>query len=303
MADMTTKHDHYVIVKRVKKSVSGHHGGNWKVAYADFMTALMAFFLLLWILSGSNEEQLRGLAEYFSPSEVPLVEISGIGTEIQARKVPSTDPDQEEMALPKGPDAVGPEDNKAQEERNGALNPWLDINKETTEETTEKGNVLPSFAEDMRAVEESIAEAFETTPELAALSDHLMVSRDDDGLIIEIVDLGDRPMFESASATVGADFETILEEISAALATVDVNIAITGHTDAHPFKNNANTYSNWELSADRANATRRALIEAGVPADVFTEVSGVAAVRPLLPEDPENASNRRVTLSLVDPDA
>jgi chemotaxis protein MotB len=303
MADMTTKHDHYIVVKRVKKSVAGHHGGNWKVAYADFMTALMAFFLLLWILSGSNEEQLRGLAEYFTPSEVPLVEISGIGTLIEARKVPSSDPDQEDMSLPKGPDAEGPEESDTQEVRNGALNPWLDINKETTDETTELGNALPSFAEAMRTVEEDLSRAFEQTPELAKLSDHLMMSREDDGLVIEIVDLGDRPMFESASATVGEDFETILKEISTALTSVNVNIAITGHTDAHPFVNNQNGYSNWELSADRANATRRALIAAGVPENVFTEVSGVAAVHPLIPEDPENARNRRVSLVLLDPEA
>lgn len=295
---MSPKHDnHAVIIKRPKKVKKGHHGGNWKVAYADFMTALMAFFLLLWILSGSNEEQLRGLADFFTPSEIPLVEINGIGMEIKAVQQPQSELTPEAHSSPTGPDQIGLEDTDTAEARSGAVNPWLQLDKETTT-PEEKGGA--TLSEQLEATRDRINESFEESPELAALSENLMVSLKENGMIVEIVDLGDRPMFRTGSADPSEALLSILGQLAPAISELPLEIRITGHTDARPFRSGSN-YGNWELSADRANAMRRAILSKGIAAGRIMSVAGVAAVDPLIEADPEDARNRRVTIELTAP--
>ncbi|PLS21130.1 flagellar motor protein MotB [Neptunicoccus cionae] len=295
---MISNHDnHAIIIKRPKKAVKGHHGGNWKVAYADFMTALMAFFLLLWILSGSDEEQLRGLADYFTPAAVPLVEISGIGTEITARKEPESELDPVAASTPTGPQEVGPMDEDSSETRTGAVNPWLELDQETTKPEEEAEQTLE---QQLAAAQYQIEESFATTPELKALSDNLMVSLKEDGMTVEIIDLGERPMFDTASARPSEELLDILGELAPAIAELPLEIRITGHTDAHPFRT-SDGYGNWELSTDRANAMRRAMLDKGIASHRIVSVAGVAAASPLIKTDPKDARNRRVTIDLTLP--
>lgn len=294
---MTSKHDHHaVIVKKIKKVNGGHHGGNWKVAYADFMTALMAFFLLLWILSGSDEEQLRGLAEYFSPDAVPLVDINGIGTEIDIDK--SSDASTKDAdAAPSGPSADGLEAANTDDQRSGAVNPWLELDQQSAREAGADGDGGTMAAELDRMAEELEA-LLENTPALDGLSENVIVTRDETGISLDIVDLGERPMFEIGSANVSEDLVTILTEVAPVFETdAGLAISITGHTDATPYRGGA-SYTNWELSADRANATRRSLLELSVDPAQIVSISGSAAVDLLLPDDPEHASNRRITIKL-----
>lgn len=295
---MISKHDnHAIIIKRSKKVAKGHHGGNWKVAYADFMTALMAFFLLLWILSGSDEEQLKGLAEYFTPSAVPLVEISGIGMQITALKQPQSELDPVANSVPTGPAAVGAMDKDTSETRTGAVNPWLELDQETT---TPEEEAAATLADQLAEAQARIQESFNASPALAELSENLMISLKEDGMVVEIVDLGDRPMFKTASASPSEELITILGKLAPAIAELPLEIRITGHTDAHPFRG-ANNYGNWELSADRANAMRRAMLETGISSQRIVSVAGVAAASPLIAADPNDARNRRVTIELTLP--
>lgn len=295
-APMISKHDnHAIIIKRPKKAAHGHHGGNWKVAYADFMTALMAFFLLLWILSGSDEEQLRGLAEYFTPSEVPLVEISGIGAQIMALKQPQSELDPVADSVPTGPGEDGPMSEDSSDTRSGAVNPWLELDQDTTTPEKEAGATLSDQLEEAQS---RIEESFEASPQLAELADNLMVTVKEDGMVVEIVDLGERPMFQTGSAAPSAELLTILAKLAPAIAELPLEMRITGHTDARPFRG-AKNYSNWELSADRANAMRRAILETGIPSDRIVSVAGVAAAEPLIKSDPNDDRNRRVTIELT----
>lgn len=280
-----------IVIKRRKKVQNGHHGGNWKVAYADFMTAMMAFFLLLWILSVTDVQKLSGIAEYFTPAAVPLVDIAGydpaaaIARDAQEDEPPLPDAAKQDRPADPPPDASG----------QGA-NPWAAFEEAETPdpaETPPPGAVADPVAAAQAALEETMAKG---NP-LESLAGNLMVARTPDGLVVEIVDLGESPMFQSGSAEVTEVLGRVLKEFSTVIAGAPMLVSITGHTDASPYRGHPG-YGNWELSADRANAARRALEAAGVPADRFRSVSGLADVLPLIAEDPKDARNRRITIEL-----
>lgn len=281
-----------IVIKRQKKVVNGHHGGNWKVAYADFMTAMMAFFLLLWILTISDAKKLTGIAEYFTPAAVPLVDIAGYDPAAAVVR----DPEADQPPLPDAArqDTV-PVDPPANATGQGA-NPWAAFD--------EAGSPVPSesqqpetYADPVAAAEAALTDRMAKGNPLESLAGNLMVARSPDGLVVEIVDLGDRPMFQSGSAKVTEDLGQVLAELSTVIAAVPMVVMITGHTDASPYRGRPG-YGNWELSADRANAARRTLEAAGVPGDRFRSVSGLADVLPLIADDPMDARNRRITIEL-----
>lgn len=284
-----------IIIKRTKKVSSGHHGGNWKVAYADFMTAMMAFFLLLWILSVSDTKKLVGIAEYFTPAQVAMVDIAGY----DPAAAPVRDAKADRPPLPgetaeERPDAEPLKDATTQ----GRPNPWtaFDSSEAPQPETAPPAEAeakADTIADALAALQDTMAKG---NP-LESLAGNLMVARTPDGLVLEIVDLGESPMFASGRAEVTAVLGKVLVEFAAVLANTPMTISITGHTDASPYSRNQG-YGNWELSADRANAARRALEEAGVPFDRFKSVQGLAEVAPLIPENPKDPRNRRITIEL-----
>ncbi len=279
-----------IVIKRKKKVVNGHHGGNWKVAYADFMTAMMAFFLLLWILSVSDTEKLEGIAEYFTPAAVPLVDIAGYDPSAAIAR----DADSE---VPPLPEHGNPPPSSDTTEANGK-NPWTAFETETADtETAAKPLSQDPKADPVATAMAALEQTMAKGNPLESLAGNLMVARTPDGLVVEIVDLGESPMFRTGSAEVTEVLMRVLTEFSDVIADAPMSISITGHTDAVPFRGDQG-YGNWELSADRANAARRALENAGVPADRFRSVSGLAAVAPLFPEDPKDARNRRITIRL-----
>lgn len=291
---MATPNSRPIVIKRSKKVAGGHHGGNWKVAYADFMTAMMAFFLLLWILSVSDAEKLVGIAEYFTPATLPLVDIAGydpaaaVVRDAQTGGPPLPDAAQQEIpATDPPPDAS-----------DRGANPWAAFEKAEAPLPADTPPPEPVADPDPVAIAQAALEdTMAKGNPLESLAGNLMVARTPDGLVVEIVDLGESPMFQSGSAEVTETLGRVLREFSAVIAKAPMAVKITGHTDASPYRGRAG-YGNWELSADRANAARRALETAGVPASRFRSVSGLADMMPLVPEDPKNARNRRITIEL-----
>ena len=283
-----------IIIKRQKKVAGGHHGGNWKVAYADFMTALMAFFLLLWILSVSDKEKLVGIADYFTPAAIPLVDIAGYDPEAAIAR----DPEADDPPLPDAAKQDSPAIDPPADATGQAENPWSAFVDGAAAAPPDAASAAPGVAVDhMAAAQAALEDTMAKGNPLESLAGNLMVARTPDGLVVQIVDLGESPMFQSGSADVTEVLNRVLTEFSTVIAGVPMVVNITGHTDSTPFRGNPG-YGNWELSADRANAARRALEAAGVPADRFQSVSGLADVAPLIPEDPEDARNRRITIEL-----
>lgn len=262
-----------IIIKRVKKVAGhGHHGGAWKIAYADFVTAMMAFFLLMWLLGVTDEEQRRGIAEYF---ENPLRVAMQGGDSVGERSLP----------VPGGGD-----DFRRQEGEvfNGDLPP----------------HVLQEMLAEQEAVEldelkERIEEAIDLSDTLSRYRDQLLIEMTDEGLRIQIIDLENRPMFESGSPRLQGHTIDILDELAQLLNTVGNRVSITGHTDAAPFAGGDAGYSNWELSNDRANAARRQLVTSGMDPNKIMRIVGLASTVPLDAEDPLNPMNRRVSILVL----
>lgn len=259
------------IVIRRKKVVHAHHGGAWKIALADFMTALMAFFLVLWLLSVSSEETRRGVAEYFS---TPLVTAMTGGDRSGSTSV-----------IPGG----GPDPTHSDGER-----ARIDMLQRTR----------PS-AEDQRRlinVQESIERAIERDPELRQLRNQMRFDLTREGLRIQLLDTDQRPMFELGSDQVVPYMRSLLRTIAPLLNELPNELSISGHTDSVPYAGGYRGYSNWELSNDRANASRRELIAGGFDPDQLLRVSGFAD-RVLLPEtEPTDPINRRIELVVLLPE-
>lgn len=302
-----------IIIRRSEEGEEhGHHGGGWKVAYADFMTAMMAFFLLLWILAASDEEKLRGLADYFSPS---LSESGGRGDGLLGGTTLAADgvlggaegaptPVQLPTFGRENPLAVF--DSRLRDDR---PTPAARVETETDGTTPPEAADSPDAVETVRAreawetaqdrLEQQISEDIASTAGLEMLSDHLQFNRRPEGLEIQIVDRTGLSMFGSGSARIPDRTRQLLEVVAGALADLPNEITISGHTDARRFQ--GGTYSNWELSADRANATRRALVENGVNQTRITGISGRADTVPLEGISPDAPENRRISIMVLHP--
>ena len=267
-----------IIVKRIKKSGGGHHGGAWKIAYADFVTAMMAFFLLMWLLGSVSKGDLQGIAEYFqNPVKVSMSGGSGSGdskTVIQGGGMMNTD----KMS---GKSTKGGEDSKT-----------LDMKKAQAE--LEKLEASKLMGLKMRL--ESIIEAKKT---LRQFKNQLLLDITSEGLRIQIVDERNRPMFAFARAELQPYTKEILYEIGKALNDVPNKISLSGHTDAAPYANGDRGYGNWELSADRANASRRALIAGGMQEGKIMRVVGLSSAVLMDKEDPLNPINRRISIIVM----
>ncbi|MBF0247175.1 MAG: flagellar motor protein MotB [Alphaproteobacteria bacterium] len=279
-----------IIVKKIKKGGHGHHGGAWKIAYADFVTAMMAFFLLLWLLNAASQEQLEGIADYFAPT-VTSTSQSGSGQILGGTTV-AVDGSMEDtvsrpsvtMDLPPPKAGSGGEDMQ-----------------DTPETTTDSAEEVQKQAEEKQFEEakNELKEAMETLPEFQQMAESLMVDETPEGLRIQIVDQDGLAMFPSGSSNMFEHTERVLKLVSGVIMKMPQDISITGHTDAVPMGGRNAGYTNWELSADRANSARRGLLGLGVPEKRLSHIVGKAANEPLLPDDPKNARNRRLSIILL----
>ena len=359
-----------IVIRREEVVEGGHHGGAWKVAYADFVTAMMAFFLLMWLLNATTEAQRKGLADYFSPNNILSRSSSGTGqpfggnsatvngalasdrgaVQITHGKAPTVDTDEEDVpevaqpaASPSGPEASSPElsesyaagakpagtaanlalktvDAAPNIALSGGVSPLSPLHavlapmpEGQLAGARSGGNATeppraPTPAEllaeraraekaQFEAAAEQIREAVRADPALEGLAHQLAIDLTPEGLRIQIIDEERSPMFATGSAVPNDRARQLLQKVAPVLVRLPEAISLSGHTDATPYRGGER--SNWELSAERANATRRLLVEAGLPEQRIRNVTGNADRDPLLPADPLAAANRRIAIVVL----
>ncbi|MBX2855387.1 MAG: OmpA family protein [Rhodobacteraceae bacterium] len=279
------------IIKKIKKvSGGGHHGGAWKVAYADFVTAMMAFFLLMWLLNATSEEQKKGIADYFSP-QIPISERSGGGDSMFNGNTIFTSKDlaKSNIGGKKKTDETDTEDQDADEMAAAAKNAEAGLEGEDAEKTGQQS---------VQAAIEDALNAIKQAGDDSDLLNHLSLKITPEGLMIEIAERDGAPLFNAGSARPSEKMRQLVAVIAPIVSELANNIAIAGHTDATPFADNAR-YDNWELSSDRANAARRLMLDEGFPGERVRKVTGFAERDPLTPDDPLAPQNRRIAITLL----
>lgn len=303
MSDESGGGDQPIVVKKIVKG-GGHHGGAWKVAYADFVTAMMAFFLLMWLLNVTEAEKKNAISNYFSPTHPKVSNMSsgaggvmgGTSMATEGAMVSTVQP----ITQPTPTGTSGSSLNAAK--ATGQLK-----GDEATEESGDTQNSAENQAaeelkqqeeEKLEAVKDALEEAMASNPELAELSENLLIDMTQEGLRIQVVDSEGKPMFPSGSARMYERTRKLMQQVGKIIESVPNEISVRGHTDSIPYGANAD-YTNWELSSDRANSSRRALRDTGIKADRLNNVVGKADTEHLLPDDPTNARNRRISIVLL----
>ena len=272
-----------IIIKRVKKGGHAAHGGAWKIAYADFVTAMMAFFLLMWLLGSTSKGDLNGIASYFTaPVKVSL--LGGDGTGNSESILPGGGRD-----LSRSAGQVDGGDAERAAKMIGAQMARAELARQD--------------AQRIDALQKKISTMIASNPALAEFGNQIKLDQTPEGLQIQLVDAQNRPMFDVGSAIVKPYMRDILREIGGALMDVENRISLAGHTDAMPYGSGDRGYSNWELSADRANASRRELVVGGLPDSKMLRVEGLASSRPMTPEDPAAPTNRRISILILTKEA
>ncbi|NDB25568.1 MAG: motility protein MotB [Gammaproteobacteria bacterium] len=280
-----------IIIRRKKVVAGGHHGGAWKVAYADFVTALMAFFLVMWLVASANDQQKSAIFEYFkNPSmtrgaaPIPAPGQMGPGGA-------STSP----INLRGGLTASAP----APEAGSGAGRPIADDPTEKTRKD-EQFEIQRAEVQRFEEIRKDLREAVEKSELLQKYQNQLLIDITSEGLRIQIVDAQNRPMFDLSGTTLKPYARDLLLEVGKALEDVPNRISISGHTDDTPFVGGDRTrYTNWELSADRANAARRVLVDGGLGIDKIARVVGMSSYVMLDAKNPKNSMNRRISIVVL----
>ncbi|MDP3739399.1 MAG: flagellar motor protein MotB [Hyphomonadaceae bacterium] len=280
-----------VVIKKVKKVIGGgHHGGAWKVAYADFVTAMMAFFLLMWLINTTSPEQKRGIADYFAPASVSRSTqgSDGLlgGTAFQedgARASGSNRQIELELAS-----------ESRSRKQGGGEGPGTG---QASEDAVASALAARRQGAEFASAEASLRQALQDMPDYAELSKHLIVDQTPEGLRIQLVDQEGRAMFSGASAEPLARTKQLLEAVSKVIEKLPNRVTISGHTDTGATGRAG--YTNWDLSSDRANSARRILEAEGIDEDRIYQVTGKSSAEPLYPDDPDQPANRRISIVLL----
>lgn len=257
-----------IVIKKIKKRDSGHHGGSWKIAYADFVTAMMAFFLLMWLLASLNKAQKDGLSEYFKQ---PLRIASIGGDSMGARK----------ETIKGGGDNFKKKDGQV-----------AGSNQDSVE------------MKQLEQLKTDIMLSMDNDPSLSDLKKRLLMDVTSEGLRIQLIDNQNKPMFGMGSDDIDPEMLLVLDKIANLLQHMPNKISIQGHTDAHPYHNPEDLeQSNWELSTQRANTARRALVKSGMQEEKVMRVTGFASTVLLDKKNPLNPNNRRITIIVMKKEA
>lgn len=286
---MAGKDEKPIIIVKKKINAAGHHGGAWKVAYADFVTAMMAFFMVMWLTATMPQEQLGGIAEYFKNPSIIEGRSAAMAPGAVGPGGAGDAPVQifDAVAPPEG----DPGDGVTPDPEQGGAAPMTDEQIEAQAREIE--------ARQLESLMEELRQAIENSASLSAFKEQLLLDITPEGLRIQIVDERDRPMFDSGSFRLQSYTISILNELAPYLESVPNRISITGHTDVSPFGGGDTGYTNWELSADRANAARRALMGGGLSPEKIARVVGVASSVLFDKENPTHPINRRISIIVM----
>ena len=267
-----------IIVKRIKKGGHGHHGGAWKIAYADFVTAMMAFFLLMWLLGSTTKGDMEGIAEFFkTPLKVAMQGGTGAGDSSSILQGGGQDLTRRNGQVKKG---ETPPDRKSYDLK------------------AAKAALEAAEAQRLAQLKQKIESTIDANPQLKKYKNQLLLDITQEGLRIQIVDEKNRPMFESAKAELQPYTRDILDVLALVLNDVPNKLSLSGHTDSTPYMTESG-YSNWELSADRANASRREMVRGGLAENKILRVVGLAGVNHLDRKDPFSPVNRRISILVM----
>ena len=268
-----------IVIKKIKKGGAGAHGGAWKIAYADFVTAMMAFFLLMWLLGSTTQGDLLGIADYFqNPLKLSLSGGSGSGDSSSVIQGGGRDLTSTFGQVKRG-------DTEAEKKT-------INLQRMKAEfERTEKAK--------LEGLKEDLEKLINSSPSLSQFKNQLLLDLTTEGLRIQIVDDKNRPMFDSASSEVKPYTRTILREIGLVLNKVDNRISLSGHTDAQPYTGGDRGFGNWELSTNRANASRRELVAGGMEDAKVMRVVGLASTVLFDKEQPYSPNNRRISIIVL----
>jgi chemotaxis protein MotB len=293
---MAASYDQPIIIKKVKKQAHAHHGGAWKIAYADFVTAMMAFFLLLWLISMTTPEQKKGLADYFAPASLSETTsgaggvLAGNAFDTQGAKTSASTSDKNPGLAQTRTEGLATLDDGSGELGMATGN---DPNKNALER-----NIESDFNAAFEGAAASIRQAWQASPNLSDVQDKLRIEESKDGLDIQIIDDVGRPMFAEGSKYPFEATRAAIAAIAPVLQKLPNQIRISGHTAAGSTYDDPR-YGAWELSSDRANVVRQILHEFGLSDDHIQSVVGRAASDPLLPSDPYLSANQRITITLL----
>ncbi|AOL22268.1 chemotaxis protein MotB [Erythrobacter litoralis] len=269
-----------IIVKKITVEAAGHHGGAWKVAYADFVTAMMAFFLLLWLLGATEENQRRGIADYFTPTLVKMRKESA-GSHGLLGGSSITDPDNY-------PNAMGQTGTRS-----------ITIPRGVTGGPVEGGGRGELEADKLKELRDKIDKKLAQRRQLAHLARQVRVMRAPEGIRIDLVDDADFSMFELGTTILTKEARGLLQIMAETLIDESAPLILRGHTDALPWRSGVEA-NNWSLSTGRAEATRQSLLLGGIPSTRIARIEGVAETEPLIVDDPTDPRNRRISLLLLE---
>jgi chemotaxis protein MotB len=276
---MSDKDKQPIVVKRIKKTAGGHHGGAWKIAYADFVTAMMAFFLLMWLLGSTTKGDLQGIADYFkTPLKVAMSGGSGSGDSSSVIKGGGTDLSRSSGQVKKSDVAE---------------------KKKTYNLKAAQAELERQELENLKNLKSKMEKAIDANQLLRQFKNQLLIDITTEGLRIQIVDEKNRSMFALARAELQPYTKEILHEIGHVLNGVTNRISLSGHTDATPYFSGERGYSNWELSSDRANASRRELVLGGMDETKVLRVVGLSSSVLFDKKDPYNPTNRRISIIVM----
>jgi chemotaxis protein MotB len=279
---MATPTPPIIIIKKVKKAAHAHHGGAWKIAYADFVTAMMAFFLLMWLISMTTQEQKVGLAEYFAPAALSPA-TSGAGGIMYGRAL---DTSGNKPSTPRDAERGSAE----QEDKARPNSPGRASDREASRAAADAQANYSAIA--------SLRQALQDMPDIAELSKNIVIEPTKDGVDVSLVDQDGRSMFREGAVDPYERTRRVLEALAPTLRRLPNRLSVTGHTAAAR-PGSARAGEPWTLTAGRALAVREILAGAGVPNDNFVSVVGRADTEPVFPDNPYIAPNRRVTITLL----
>lgn len=276
-----------IIIKKIKKGGhGGHHGGAWKIAYADFVTAMMAFFLLMWLLNATSEEQKRGIANYFDP--ITIGERAGGGDGVMMGESITSQSQSAQSAM----GAVSIQQSKPKDKGMDAGDEKASVKTEA-----EIKQEIEAEAIAFEAIKKDLENAVQNDNDLKEWLSNLMIEETPEGLRIQIIDQKEKSMFPSGSSKMYDHTEKLLQHVARMIRMVPNKLSIAGHTDATPY--HTKEYSNWELSTDRAHASRRVLENSHLSESRFSSVVGRESKELFIKNDPSAPQNRRISITLL----